>query len=254
MQPAICQEVRSFLQEAIQSKNPAPPLPPLIPHIAGCMLCRGALALLTAAVIDRLTPPGPTTCAVCQEHLAAYIDQEADAGIHAALQAYPQVWWHLWVCRACAETYQFTRTLLDTERVGILEPLPTPHPALRAQSQRLPIIRLTRAFLALAFCTQPSRARGVVEADDSNMVLFDTESSGHRVQMWVVQPTDRAWSITVATTPPIAARFTIALGELHFRARFDAHGVAIISDIPAAALQSTEGPDLVGIIERDEGD
>src|SRR5438093_847480 len=104
MQPAICREVRSFLQEAIQSKNPALPSPPWIAHIAGCALCRGALALLTAAVVERPAIPDPTNCAVCQEHLASYIDQEADTGVHAALQAYPQVWWHLWVCPACAET------------------------------------------------------------------------------------------------------------------------------------------------------
>src|ERR671936_761303 len=57
--------------------------------------------------------------------LPAYIELELEDAM-SALRSYPHVWWHLLICRECAETYWLTRTLLEAEWSGQLAALPRP--------------------------------------------------------------------------------------------------------------------------------
>jgi hypothetical protein len=256
MLPPACQGILSSVQEAIQARNVIPPTSTVAEHIAGCTHCRGALLLLAAVVFEPPQLSEEIDCALCREYLASYIDQEL-VDIRAAVQMYPQVWWHMWSCVECAELYEFTRRLVDAERVGLLTPIPLPDPTAVAQPAaslplaELPIFHLKRAFLFWAFSGQPAQPRTGIEADEHEFVLFDGEASGHSVQLRVTQIPEQPWRITITITPPIAGWLTLTLDEFQRRIRFDRHGVAILSGIPAAALCSSDGPDLIGSVEPD---
>jgi hypothetical protein len=252
----VCQAVFSSVQEALQARNVAPPTSAVAEHIAGCTHCRGALMLLAAAVFEPPRPAEETDCDMCQEYLSSYIDQEI-VDVRTAIQMYPQVWWHLWSCVECAEIYEFTRRLVDAERVGILTPLPRGHPTPAAQpdpslpSSKLPLFNLKRDFLFWAFSGQPSRTRTSIETSTHEVVLFEGEAFDHDVQLRVTQIPDQLWHMTITITPPIAGWLTLTLNELHRRIQFDSQGVAFLPDIPAAVLCSSEGSDLIGSIELD---
>jgi len=79
-------------------------------HIAGCAVCRGALALLAA----ELVPMPPVVPILCDDaDLAGFLDLEGEAGTLAAVQEQPGTWWHLWLCDDCATAYARFQTLRE---------------------------------------------------------------------------------------------------------------------------------------------
>lgn len=94
-------------------------------HLERCETCRGAMLLLSEALGLAPSPAFPTCdCATCRSGLAAYIDRERHDPAAAAAAA-PAIWWHLWACRDCAETYRLTYLMLDAANLGELPPLPS---------------------------------------------------------------------------------------------------------------------------------
>src|SRR5919108_4268137 len=112
MDDLVCADVRRWLQQTILLNDLTPPAPALCAHIAACPLCQGALAVLAMEALDLPVAPRDIVCQQAEEELAAFIEQEAEEGSVAAIRTYPHVWWHLWTCDVCAETYRITRALL----------------------------------------------------------------------------------------------------------------------------------------------
>ncbi|MCG8353122.1 MAG: hypothetical protein MI924_35600 [Chloroflexales bacterium] len=123
MHSVTCPDVRELI-DLLQQSNPCAKTPSaLLDHIAACLVCRGALLLFMAHLLQASPSPLKTTCAECQHDLAAYIDEESQASFISAYKAYPHVWWHLWTCADCAQTYQLVSTIRDAEQNGDLVPL-----------------------------------------------------------------------------------------------------------------------------------
>ena len=81
----------------------------LLQHLNTCRSCRAILLLLMAETQPDGVPPA--SCAECLADLAAFID--VVRANPSAASEYPAVWWHLWLCPRCSETYQLTLELLD---------------------------------------------------------------------------------------------------------------------------------------------
>src|SRR5215207_2811867 len=93
-----CEAVWRWLRQSEPAALPAPPSAELVAHVASCPACRGLLAAVAANLLRVPLVQGELLCADCQEALDGYIDCERRHGLAAAVQRYPQVWWHLWVC------------------------------------------------------------------------------------------------------------------------------------------------------------
>jgi hypothetical protein len=187
----------------------------------------------------------PVNCERCQSDLAAFIDLEAEDPVQAAT-LYPHVWWHLWTCEACAETYEFTHTLLDAQRAAEIAPLRF---ARRVDPDRLPLIRqvrLNRGVLALALPARTSPA-AVLRGSDDRYVLFDqTEDEPERHKFTIVaeELKDGAWRVFVTVIPPPPGLLVLTFGSQRFVAPFAPDGTAVVDAIPAEMLLRTDGPDM----------
>jgi hypothetical protein len=96
----------------------------LLGHISSCERCRAALLSLAQTLGLSPSPAFPgLDCAACQSDLAAYIEAERASPAAAALR-FPALWWHLWACPVCAETYRLTQLLMDEAARDNLPPLP----------------------------------------------------------------------------------------------------------------------------------
>jgi hypothetical protein len=60
---------------------------------------------------------------------------------------------------------------------------------------------------------------------------------------------DDMWQITATVVPPPSGWLLLTLGAKQFRARFDAQGTALVSDVPNTLLAADDGPDLDVTIE-----
>jgi uncharacterized protein YbaR (Trm112 family) len=123
MHDDTCPDVRELI-DSLQQSSPGAKTPrAILDHIAACPVCRGALLLFMAHLLQASPSTLNTTCPECQYDLAAYIDEECQAGFISAYKAYPHVWWHLWTCADCAQTYHLISTIRDAEQNGDLLPI-----------------------------------------------------------------------------------------------------------------------------------
>jgi hypothetical protein len=249
MNQIACEEIRRGLGAAAQADHPIQPAPPLQAHVAGCATCQGALLLLAAAALD-VPAPATIDCQCCLEDLPAFIERDLD-DTRAAARVYPQVWWHLWTCPECAETYRLAGALLAAERRGAITA-----PAARAVAPAplpQPLLHLVRDFLARALPPPARLARAMRGPNEGPVVLSSRAlGAGRQLTLSVQEQPDGDWSVIVAVTPPQAGWLVLALGDTRFRTRFDAQGDAVVACVPAALLAATAGPDLVVGIEPDE--
>lgn len=236
-----CEQVRNLLVAA------DPPPPALSAHVASCRRCRGALVAVLAA---RYAVPPPTeapTCAVMDE-LPAYLDLERTAGAATAAARFPQVWWHLWICPACAEEARLTRALLAAEEVGLLAAVPVgaaPSPA------RWPGLSLPRGFLHSAFAPQVALGAAWGEGDELTLIAEEREGA-YRVALYAHTGGSDSWALSVVVYPPVRARAVLRFGDDEFRAPFDWSGTATVAAVPATLLTGRGGPPLEVSIEPDE--
>lgn len=188
----------------------------------------------------------------CLEELPAFVEEE-QASLASALRLYPQVWWHLWICESCAETYRLTRVLAEAERAGEIGLPALPDRAGRSKGALLSMLRLARTFLDHAFSPDVLLLQATRGSDHEPILLAEEiDSDGREVTVSVQPQSGAAWRASVAVAPPPRASVTCTLGEWSGRAPLDDEGVAIIPDIPAALLAGPGGPDLVVAIEADD--
>jgi len=198
-----------------------------------------------------------TTCQNCQNDLATYIDIEHAAGISAAVHAYPHVWWHLIICPECFTTYQMTRVLLDAERHGDLTPLVDVVQPGRSTLVPLPRLlkrlHIPRRFLSHTLAAQP--LLGIMRgAGEEDTVLFDEAASGYTMTLSVQKQADANWNVMVSVAPPITGQVVLTFGTTMFRAPFDAHGQAVIANVPPDLLTGSDGPDMDLAIEPESAE
>lgn len=254
METCFCPEVHAWLTAREHPGIAAVPPPALREHVAGCARCREALLLLAADLLAAPLELASPSCDQCQDDLAAYIDCERVEGPEAAIRAYPHVWWHLWTCADCAESYHMVLALQAAEASGELPPIPLHSlmggPPVRRVPVRLPAFTLRRSMLSQALVPHFGACMG---GFDEDAVLYEDEGEGEGYEIRTsVRRHNSAWSVVVALDPPVAGLVIVTLGTASFRARLDLHGQAIIGPLPAELIASPDGPDLAIRIEPDD--
>ena len=240
----FCTEVQHWINPSTDNPLVAPPTPDLCAHVAQCYQCRTALLLQATELLQVPLDIVPTSCAACQDDLAAYIDIEQTEGLQAAIQAYPHLWWHLWICANCAETYRGVEMLQQAEELKQITPLSLD----QLVGHRQPLVHtvtLPRRWLASLLAPH----YGVAWGDrGAGSVIHEEEDEGRQITV-SMQKQAGAWSIHVAITPPIAGDLLVTLGDERFRATIDPNGVATVGPIPSQLLQQSAGPDMTIQIE-----
>jgi hypothetical protein len=219
--------------------------PDLCDHVADCAHCRATLLLFAAELLNAPLEVAPVTCADCQDDLAAYVDIEHEESAEAALGAYPHVWWHLWTCADCAETYRMLVALLDAEDVGVLPALPLASLVTRRPRPALWALTLPRTWLVQTLVPQYGAAWG---SGEDETVIHESEDDGYEVSVRV-RKQDGLWVLLLAVDPPIVGDAVVSLGSDTFRAPITPDGSASIGPIPAELLRSPAGPDLMIRVE-----
>ena len=242
MNTITCAQSLSWVQQALKTRQSAPA--GLALHIANCPVCRPALALLMAQILDMPPVSTRTTCAVCQADLAAFIDAEEADGLEA-LRTYPHVWWHLWQCNSCAETYELTRDLLLADQQGQFTIQPTSNPTRGREPFGQVLVRLTREYLNLALPI-PSAQLGVARGEIGETVVYESSPAEEpNISLALEQHPDSSWNVTVQVTPPTSGWIALQMGPHLYNAQFNSDGRAIIAAIPSAVVAALDGPGLI---------
>jgi hypothetical protein len=244
MEAISCRDVAAWLQQGIRSPQWHKPPAIVIEHISSCDHCRGGLFLLLTEMLQLKQPIAAITCDECQNRLATLIDLEAASNLASAAHQLPDAWLHLWICVDCWETYTMVQHLVAAERQGVLQHVQLNPPPARLQ---LPLTRITRALLRVAFPapSAPFAAVGATRGDTPiDMVLDAQEETDPQFVISVRRSKARSWQVHVSITPPVVGWLLLTLGEAQFRTRFNAQGVAVAADVPAALLVAADGPDM----------
>jgi len=242
-----CSHVIAEVAHALQQKTAAGLSPSAYHHLITCDRCRAGLLLLVGATVPAASvPTSPQTCDLCQSQLAAFIDLESSDPVSAAA-TYPQVWWHLWTCHTCSQTYEFIRMLIASEKTGALQPLRiSAHPPQTAAAS-IWRVRLTRPTLTMALPSrQPALAltRG---GQTDTYVLFDEAEDGPEPRELTITVREQAgdvWQMVARMQPPPEGLLVLAAGALRLVAPFELDGTAVIHDIAADLLIDPQAPDL----------
>lgn len=242
-----CSYVIAEVAHALQQKTVAGLSPSAYHHLITCDRCRAGLLLLVGATVPSANAPtSPQICDLCQSQLAAFIDLESSDPVSAAA-TYPQVWWHLWTCHTCSQTYEFIRMLIESEKSGALQPMRiSVHPPQTAAASiwRVP---LTRSTLRLSL---PSRepvfaiTRGT---PTDTYVLYDEaedEPEPRELMITVQKQAGDVWQMVARMQPPPEGLLVLAAGALRLVAPFESDGTAVIQDIADDLLIDPQSPDL----------
>lgn len=252
MDTRFCTEVHAWVTAQQDPATPPVPSAALCAHVAGCARCRNALRLLTADLLAVPLEVAPTSCDQCQDDLAAYIDLERAEGREAAIRAYAQVWWHLWTCADCAESYHLVLALLAAEANNALPPIPLRSLvgglSARTPAPRIPAFTLRRAILIGALVPHFGASMG---GDDEGAIVYEDDEEGYEIRTSVRRHNGQ-WSVVVALDPPIVGMVVVTIGAESFRARLDLRGQAVIGPLPAELLASPHGPDMAIRIDPDD--
>ncbi len=240
-----CAVARNYMRAAFVERRPAVPRSDFYTHLASCDACRGIFALYLADAVGVAVPPGPIGCDDCDQDIAAFIDMERAEGTQAARVAFPKLWWHLWTCPSCAETYRLTRLVLSSER------LPHSDPPRRPRVQRLAY--LDRAYLAGTF-DYSYVTMGARRGNPGVPIVISSSEPGETPQfsLSIQRQRDGEWTLQVTMQPAPSAWLLAQLGPLEERARFGEDGHANIENVSAELLLSSDGPDLEFSLEYDE--
>lgn len=238
-----CAVVRQYIRQIADGQGDAQPEPAICAHIAGCPQCRGALALLLADAIDA-APARAISCDDCQRDMAAFIDIELLAGRAEAQQRYPLVWWHLWTCADCAETYQLTHALIHSDELAL---------AVRDAHRLVRLHQLSRADLDDTLGQSPLTLRARHRGPSAAAYLLYKEPAGDGSLLWVAvqRQADGDWLLDVSVQPAPAGSLVIVLGDQRFSARFSAEGHAVVRDIAFGLLVGDDARDLDLLLEPD---
>jgi len=112
-------------------------------------------------------------------------------------------------------------------------------------------LHLKRSFLNYTL-PRPIAALGPLRGrHHDNTVLVADDDEHNPLTLSVQRQPDNNWRVSVTFAPPLSGWLVLTLGDNAFRARFDAHGHAVVSDVPDALLGATDGPDLLLEIDPD---
>ncbi len=266
MSTLTCAEVRQAITATFTSESPSHVAPAVSDHVAHCALCRGALHLLITTVLQASCDPVTMMdCCQCQDALAAFIDRECEEGSTVAARTYPHVWWHLWTCPLCAETYNLTLRLLDAERNYELLPITSmlrqasPYPAThsRRHPQSLPTgspmpthIRLPHALLAQTVNSRTLLGHAYGEHDDDT-VISEEQHAGYTFNMSLNKGAEATWQFQIVVTPPVNGTVTLTFHDTPLQSRFDAGGRALLWPIPVDLFTSSDSADVMVTVELD---
>lgn len=244
-----CLEVQSWVRQAILSLYPTQPEPRLYMHIATCPLCRGAMAALVVESLDLAAAPTTIGCDACAIDLPTFIEYEVEVGSSAAIRAYPHVWWHLWTCEDCADTYQISRPLIEEQQAASAKAVKRESRGEQRVQKRQSVIRLKRSFLSQALVPAGATRSG---SQRPAHVLIDKEMPNQALMVSVQQQVDGDWRIDVSIKPVPAGHLLLKLGSAQFHASFDTQGTATILNMPDALLNAIDGPNLEIEVETDQ--
>jgi hypothetical protein len=236
-----CDDVRSWLTQREQ----APPPAELCEHVAACPNCRGALALLLAS---QALPETAIACDEADELLAAFVEYERASGAMAAAQRYPDVWWHLWTCSECAQTYAIMSTLVAAAESAALPALPLLARLAAPQRPALPRLRLARDFLHALFGPHLALGNAWGPGDDAPLIA-EAAADGYHISVHVRVATTDGWDVIVLVAPPMTGQALLTCGELMLRATLNERGEGLIRAVPLELLAGAEGPELLVAIE-----
>jgi hypothetical protein len=258
MEPGFrtCGQVVAEIARALQAQNPATLSPAACQHLSACSRCRAGLLVLLRAFDpkpDRLATS--EDCAPCQADLAAFIDLEITDPVLAAA-TYPHVWWHLWICGTCSQTYEGVRVLLDAQQSGELPPFRLPAPA---PQRGMPVVRritLTRQALTLALPVRQAPFTVTRGAGDDSYVLYDEaadEPEQRRFTIVVQEQPEGRWQMSVSVWPPLAGLLVLSIGSVRLAAPFAPNGTATIHDLAPQVLTDPTAPNLeISIVPVEE--
>lgn len=243
-----CDTVIAELDGALRAGTPEQVSVSTAAHISGCAGCRGGLALLVSAMADATDDPG--ACAVCQDDLAAYVEQERADAVGAAT-SYPHVWRHLWRCPSCFADYLTTLEWLDAEQADLVAPLRLP--ANTVIERAIGVIRrivLSRSVLALVLPPPPLALAPLRGSGGDGFVLFEDGGGPAQAQITisVSDSGDGTWELSVTTRPPIVGLLRLSAGATRMAAAFNGDGSATIGAIPFTLLSDQNSPDLELIV------
>jgi hypothetical protein len=253
MDPASqqCSRAIAEIAAAVQMNPPASLSAATYEHLHTCSRCRAGLLLLVRGFDpepDQLATS--RACEPCLEDLAAFIDLETEDPALAAA-TYPYVWWHLWICESCSQTYELTHALQNAQQAGVLQPL-------RLQLRSAPSavlarrIALTRHMLMLALPQRLGMRSVSRGGEGGSYVLYDDfADEPERRQLTIVaqEQADGRWQIVVSAAPPPDGLLVVTSGTLRLAAPFGPDGRATIADVPAEVLTDPDGPNLeIGIV------
>lgn len=244
-----CNQILATIASALHTNRPASLGIAIYSHINTCDRCRTGLLLLRGFALDPDQAETDQECASSQADLAAFIELEMqDAALAAA--TYPHVWWHVWTCPTCAETYRFTHMLLDAHQAGELPPLRPPQFTIPSKANIIQQIRLPRDILLLTLPKHgPSRA--VMRGTANRYVLFDeSQREPEQRQCTIVaqEQADGNWQIIVTKRPARDALLVFTSGDLRLVAPFSPEGTATIGNIDPQVLLEPNSPDIeIGI-------
>lgn len=245
------EQLQAYIESALNAPSYVPPSPDLCNSLAHDPEVQGALLALIARRLQLSPSALHADIQLCRDDLSYYIEQEQREGTASAMRAYPHVWWHLWSSEEIAETYEYTRLLLDATEDGSLM-LPV-FPRKRSVSKPflITLLHLSRSFLNVAL---PPASLGVTRSgeDEGESLLTERRTATNEIiTLSVQQQTDQHWCILVVVQPQPEGLLVLTLGVQVFRVRFVA-GRAVVSDVPSALLTAPDGPDMLLEIERDE--
>jgi hypothetical protein len=228
-----CDEIRAALLLTMTHSRRPQPTPTLSQHLADCADCQALRSYLFTMLLPGNDEP-TTSCAECQEDLAAYVDLSLDLGVRVAAEAYPGSWWHLWSCPTCAELFTYTAALATAERQCALPALPLAHaPA----PQRRVIGRLALAPGVVGRMMQTRALLGRAYGGEEDLVLNEAEANGYSFQLSLQHEPEGTWEILVSVIPPVVGQAVIRVGATVFHAPFDPLGIAHVSGVPTALFR-----------------
>lgn len=261
-------EFQAWLEQTIQNQAIQRPQPHIYQHIANCDHCRG-MVILAAQSYPQLFPnPSAYTCDQACDDLPSLIDDEQSQA-HQAIQRFPELWWHLLACDACAELYAQLRIALEAERSNTLT---APKIFMSTQQASMPATlatqllqasdsnyRLTfaREFLNQALQIAPQlsqrRYRSNVDTHEQIKILEDNPdlqigTVSYHFKVWIKTSID-SWSLVASLEPALAGWLTIQLGAHNYRQKFDYQGISTLNQLPNDQLLSNDGPALTLAID-----
>jgi hypothetical protein len=232
-----CTEVRQAIELVLTASTARVPTRAMSTHAAGCPRCQAAIHDRYLQLMNQPAPPA-IDCEQCQADLAVYIDTLLSKGASAAACELPQVWWHIWQCADCAETFELTLTLIDAELRGELMPMAS---LFTAEEPLRPIVRrfhVRPETIAHLFSAQ--RILGMAYGSSEEIIVREDIDDGYTFRIDMQRTRSDTWSIVVSGTPPIAAMVVFTIGNLTHRVAFDNAGRAMVHDISTTDLQNAD--------------